>query len=230
MFDFRNLEEDKKVLYSTDYYSGDYSHELYIKKSIDDGSNKPKFYIRAYTRINGELVPQGYIYFYLDYENKTSNFVGVKVLDEFRNLNIASLLISAWIDLCLNNGFDFLGLNRKQRKPFLLYMLKTYGFEVPNKKLYDKRDDVITICKSKNPEDLSKMLMFKNPKHEFNFVHTNVYKTDNYVIIHNDKDIIMLDHIILPLQDSNTNPIDYTLTDYDFAKARTQMVLSRHRK
>ena len=230
MFDFRNLEEDKKVLYSTDYYSGDYSHELYIKKAIDDGSNKPKFYIRAYTRINGELVPQGYIYFYLDYENKTSNFVGVKVLDEYRNLNIASLLISSWIDLCLNNGFDFLGLNRKQRKPFLLYMLKTYGFEVQNKKLYDKRDDVITICKSKNPEDLSKLLMFKSPKHEFNFIHTNVYKTDNYVIIHSDKDIIMLDHIILPLQDSNTNPIDYTLTDYDFAKARTQMVLSRHRK
>ena len=68
MFDFRTLEEDKKVLYSTDYFSGDYNHEFYIKKAIDDGSNKPKFYIRIYTRINGKLVSQGYIYFYLDYD------------------------------------------------------------------------------------------------------------------------------------------------------------------
>ena len=230
MFDFRALEEDKKVLYNTDYYSGDYSHEFYIKKAIDDGSNKPKFYIRAYTRINGELVPQGYIYFYLDYENKTSDFIGVKVLEEFRNLNIGSLLIASWIDLCLNNGFDILGLNRKQRKPFLLYMLKTYGFDVKNKKLYDKRDDIITLCKSRDPEDLSKILIFKSPKHEFNFVHTNIYKSDNYVIKHDSNGLIMLDHIILPLQDSNTDPIEYKLQDYEIAKLKSQMVLSKHRK
>ena len=134
------------------------------------------------------------------------------------------------INLCLNNGFDFLGLNRKQRKPFLLYMLKSYGFEVKNKKLYDKRDDVITLCKSMDKEDLSKILIFKSPKHEFNFIHTNIYKSDNYVIRHDDNGLLILDHIILPLQDSIVDPVEYKLLDYDFAKAKTEMVLNKHKK
>ena len=34
--------------YSDNYFSGDYSQELYLKRSIDDGSNRPKFYISIY--------------------------------------------------------------------------------------------------------------------------------------------------------------------------------------
>ncbi len=231
MFNFEGLEPDNKILYSTDYFSGDYNHEIYIKKAIDDGSNKPKFYIRVYTRINGELVPQGYIYFYLDYINRTSDFIGIKVLPEFRNLNIASLLISCWIDLCLSNGYKFIGVNHKQRKPFLIYLLKTYGFDIKNKDLYDTRSDVITICKSVDPEDYRKLLLFKDRKHESDFIKTNIYKTDNYEIIHKiEDDMYLLDRIILPLQSAKTNPINYKLMDRELGEIKTQMVLSRHKK
>ena len=75
--------------------------------------------------------------FYLDKENKTSEFIGIGVAPEYRDLNIGSFLIASWIDLCLNNGYDFLGANKKQRKPFLLYLLKTYGFEIFDKSIND---------------------------------------------------------------------------------------------
>ena len=136
-----NLETGDKFLYSDKYFSGDYNQELYIKRSEDDGSNKPKYFINAYSNINGEIVRQGYIYFYLDEKTKTSSFIGVKVEDAYRDLNIGSFLIASWINLCLNNGYDFLGVNQKQRKPFLLYLLKTYGFE-----------DYISIDKLRNKE------------------------------------------------------------------------------
>ena len=106
---FEQLDTSVKYMYSTEYFSGDYNHNIYIMRAKEDDSRKPKFYIRATSNINGEEVIQGYMYFYLDYENKTSDFIGIKVHEQYRNLNISSLLISIWIDLCLNNGIDFLG-------------------------------------------------------------------------------------------------------------------------
>ena len=54
MIAFENLESGKRNIYSNDYFSGDYNQTIYLKKSIDDGSNKPKFYLSAFTNINGE--------------------------------------------------------------------------------------------------------------------------------------------------------------------------------
>lgn len=224
------LEPGKRTLYSESYFSGEYSHEIYLKKAIDDASNKPKFYISIFSNINGTPTLQGYLYFYLDYETMTSSFIGINVLPEYRNLNIASLLISCWIDLCINNGYDFLKTNKKQRKPFLLYLLKTYGFEVYDTSLYEKRDDVISICRSTNPNDTSKILLFKDSKHEKNFIGTNVYKNDNYKIVHEKNDIILLDKVILPLQSMKRNQIDYELLNQDLAEIKTEVTLSRHKK
>lgn len=102
-----NLEEGRKILYSEGFFSGEYNQDIYLKKAIDDGSNRPKYYISVHSIINGQLIQQGYVYFYLDHETKTSYFIGVKVDPEFRNLNIGSFLVAVWIDLCLNNGYDF---------------------------------------------------------------------------------------------------------------------------
>lgn len=228
MKSFKNLEEGNKVLYREGFFSGDYNQDLYIKKSIDDGSNKPKFFISAYTTINGNLRQQGYIYFYLDYETKSSNFIGIKVESDYRNLNIASFLVASWIDFCKNNGYDYLGVHPKQRKPFLLYLLKTYGFEILDKSLYDTRKDVITICRSLDLEDKRKLLLFKDPKHEKVFIGTNIYQHDNYEIIHNSDGIIKLDDIILPLQNMRRNPINYELLDFLKAQEKIETVISRH--
>ncbi len=224
------LEPDKKIIYSTDYFSESYNHILYLKRALDDGSHKPKFYLSAASLINGEIIQQGHIYFYLDFDKKTSSFIGVKVLEEYRNMNIATLLIATWIDLCFNNGYDFLGTNPKQRKPFLIYLLKNYGFDIEDLALYRKRNDVIGIYRYQNLDDNNKLLLFKDKRHENIFINTNICKTDNYQIIQDTSDTIYLDEVIVPFQNATIQPIIYELRDYDKAKQKTKLVLKRHHK
>lgn len=224
------LDVGDSRLYSSNHFSGDYNQELHIKKAISNDNENSKYYINVYSHINGEVVRQGYIYFYLDKENKTSEFIGIGVAPEYRDLNIGSFLIASWIDLCLNNGYDFLGANKKQRKPFLLYLLKTYGFEIFDKSMYKYRDDVITICRSCDNEDKSKILLFKDLKHEKSFISTNVCKTDNYVIAHDKKGIITLDDVIVPLQNMSKEQIQYWLLNYDLCKDKTLKVMERHKR
>ena len=225
----KNLSDGEKTLYQSGFYSGDYSEDLYFKKSIDDGSHKPKFYISVYTRINNELRQQGYLYFYLDYETKQSNFIGIKVEPKYRNLNIASFLIATWIDLCLNNGYN-LGVNEKQRKPFLIYLLKTFGFEILDTSLYQSRPDVITCCRYLDYSKKDKLLLFKDSKHESNFMKTTIFNEDNYKIIHDTSGIVLLDNIILPLQNSKRNPVHYELLDELVAEMKTNHTISKHKK
>lgn len=230
MSKLENLESGKRTLYSSGYFSGDYNQELYLKRSIDDGSNRPKFYISVFSNINGNLVQQGYLYFYLDFETRKSHFIGVKVEEEYRDLNIGSFLVASWIELCLNNGYDFLGVNENQRKPFLLYLLKTYGFEILDKSLYQIRPDVISIYRSFDKDDKRKFLLFKDFKHERDFMGTNVYKSDNYEIVHSDEGIMHLDDVILTLQGRKRNQVRYELLDLDLAEDKVNTVISRHRR
>ena len=222
------VDINSRLLYSDRFYSGDYSHKIYLARANDDGSGKPKFYIWAMSNIDGKEIKQGYLYFYLDFENKTSSFIGVKVFDEFRNLNIGSMLVSIWIDICLNNGYDFLGVNKKQRKPFLLYLLKTYGFEILDMSLYQSSRDVISICRRE--DDFNKLLLFKDNKHEEVFRRTKIFNTDNYEIIDSLNGVSHLDDIIMPLQDLRRKHVDYTLLDFDKANVKVKSVINNHRK
>lgn len=227
---FDKLNNGDISLYSDSFYSGDYNQCLYLVKANDDGSKRDKFYIWATTKINEQEIKQGYLYFYLDKDTKTSSFIGVKVLDDFRNLNIGALLISSWIDLCLNNGYDFLGVHEKQRKPFLLYILKTYGFDVSNQSLYDTRKDVISICRREDFADKSKLLLFKDSQHEKVFMGTNIYKTDNYEIIHSLDGAVFLDNVIMPLQGMKKNQVPYKLIDYEKANVKVLSIFNKHKK
>lgn len=226
-----NFNSGDKILYMDNCFSGNYNQQLYIKRAIDDGSNRPKFYISVISNVNGSLVQQGYLYFYLDFEKKESHFIGVKVEPEFRNLNIASFLVASWIDLCLNNGYDFLGVNHKQKKPFLLYLLKTYGFEVSDLSLYETRNDVISICQNMSSYSDRKFLLFKDVKHEKAFMGTNIFKTDNYEIIHDlRRNMVILDNVIIPLQNMSLNHVEYSLQEKEIADIKTNHTLSKHRR
>ena len=120
-----NMNIGDNLLYSDRYFSNEYDQLIYLKRVPSDTILKPKYYLNVYTMINNELIKQGYLYFYLDLVNKTATFIGVGIKPQYRNLNIASLLISCWIDLCLNNNIVYFDANEKQKKPFLLYLLKT---------------------------------------------------------------------------------------------------------
>lgn len=227
---FEKLEEGKKIFYKDGYFSGDYSQDLYIKKTVPDFSNQPRYYLTVFSNIDGTLTNQGFIYFYLNEIEKKSYFLGLKVNEEFRNLNIASFLVASWIDFCLNNNYDFLGLHQTQRKPFLIFLLKKYGFEILDKSLYEKRPDVISICRNCDIKDNTKYLLFKNEKQQNIFKQTNIFKRDNYKIVENKEGLIIMDNIILPLQNRTKNPVNYELLDYLLAESKTEETLASHRK
>lgn len=225
-----NLNIGDNSLYQTNLYSGNFNQDMYLKRAKDDTTSLPKFYLSIYANINGTLVLQGYLYFYLDFINHISYFIGIKVKEQYRNLNIASLLVATWIDLCLNNGFDFLGTNKKQRKPFLLYLLKTYGFEIMDTSLYETRDDIITICRSLDQYDKSKILYFDNPNHALKFQKTNVFKTDNYVIVPSREGVVILDKVIIPIQSIKRDAVSYDLQDFNLAQEKSITTINKHKK
>ena len=226
----KNIDIGNSLLYADNYFSNDYQHILYLKRVPNDANNKHKFYMNVYSFIDGELIHQGYLYFYIDFNSKTSSFIGLGVKQTFRNMNIGSLLIASWIDLCLNNNIYFLDTNEKQRKPFLLYLLKTYGFEVFDKSLYDTRNDVITICKSIDILDKRKFLLFKDSDHEKRFINTHIYQTDDYEITHSLLNLMTLDKVILPLNEIKRNLVKYNLLNREKVLEKTKLVLSRHKK
>ena len=213
-------------LYKTNYFSNKYNHQIYFKYTNDAGQDK--IYISICTTIRNKEILQGYIYANVVKLSKTSEFIGMKVDYHFRNQNIGSLLISLWIDFCYNNGYDFLKTTNKQRKPFLLYLLKKYGFEVYDTNLYETRNDVISICQ--NPDSNDKLLLFKDPKHEKVFRTSKAFKNDNYQIADSQEDLILLDRIIMPLQNASRNPINYELLNQQLANEKTSLVLKRHQK
>ena len=47
-----NMKCGDTLLYSSGYFSGEYSQDLYIKRANDDGSNRPKYYLNIFTNIN----------------------------------------------------------------------------------------------------------------------------------------------------------------------------------
>ena len=155
---------------------------------------------RYYLRINTlnshhEWIQQGYLYFYLDFENKESVFIGMAVSQEYRNCGIASLLIASWIQFCLDEGFLNLQTTQKQRKPFLLYLLKKYTFELQNLHLYQTSTKKVYICR-KNDNNI-KYIMFENKAEELRFRNSNVMRADNYEIINKMEPLEILDQVVL---------------------------------
>ena len=225
------LDFGQSLVYGNNFFSGDYNQTLLLRRSKEGSADRPQFYLCVVSCINGKRVQQGYIYFFLDYQTKTSDFIGIKVNPEFRNLNIASFLIASWIDLCMNNGYEALGCIQKQRKPFPLYILKKYNFEISNLSLYDTRPDIVSICKSNNEFDRTKFLLFKSPEHEKLFINSNVSHSDNYSIIHGlDEDKMVLDRVLLPI--GGRSPLDgiYKLSEDNISDAEqlSQTTIHRH--
>lgn len=169
---------------------------------------------------NSTMLCQGYIYFYLDFEKRESKFIGTYVKPEYRNSKIASLLISSWILFCIENNFNCLGTNLKQRKPFLIYLLKNFDFEIENKSSYITSPYTIHICKEKNTD--SKCLLFKNKKQATLFSNSNIMKEDNYKIIDSiGPNIQIIDDVLLS--------IPYQLKDKSKAYKKALNTYQKHR-
>ena len=192
--------------------------DLYIEKTFSELLNASFYFIKAYITKDGVMDCQGYIYFFVDVEQNCSTYIGTYIKPVYRNMGLASLLTSSWINFCLENNLYNLKTNKKQKKPFLLYMLKTYGFELDN--IDDYKTSLFNIHICKKEDSLIKYLFFENLKQRVSFEKGKTFKEDNYSIIDSlDNETEKLDTIIL----SNI----YYLTDEDKAYQKSSHVLSK---
>lgn len=183
---------------------------LFEKTRFND-ANTDQYFVKIFqTTSNGNYLCQGYIYFYIDFINKNSNFIGLYTNPIFRNQGIAQLLIAYWVKLCLESGIYNLNTIKKQRKPFILYLLKKFQFDLLNIHEYELSPNTISICQT--PFTTNKCLYFKNPKQAETFKNGKIHAGDNYFILESlSNDIVILDQVILSKPyESKEDEIAYT--------------------
>lgn len=214
----KEFDKDKMYLYDMCIFE-DKKQKINLQKTYGLGIKRYQYFLKAYINEGAKEICQGYIYFYLNEDNKTSEFIGLYIKPEYRNSGIASLLVTEWITFCLNNNFDYLETIKQQRKPFLLYILKTYGFEILNSNEYKSNKHVIDICKKEN--ELTKYLFFRNPSQKESFMQGKIAKEDNYQVLEEfTPEVFYLDSIILSQK--------FIMTNTTKAKEKTNLVLRRH--
>lgn len=192
-----DLDYNKPILFDSWKNKDNIKEKLYFSKTYFKELNCDHYFFKYFTtEKSGNIKCIAYIYFYLDEIKKESNFIGIYVNPSHRGRGLSSILISYWIQFCLENGFEFLTTSKTQRKPFLLYLLKQFSFELKNKDLYETSSNVITICSGVNPK--VKYLLFRDKEYQQSFVCGRIYKGDSYEIVHElSPNIKILDHVLL---------------------------------
>ena len=207
---FDNLDYGKKSILLDSIPCGNgLKIQVRLQKSYFTKEKIDQFHISLFLAGPSICSNMGYIYFYLDPETKTSSYIGSYVKDEYRSMGLGSLLLSYWIKLTLDNGYEALKTIQRQRKPFPLYLLKRYSFDIQNPNEYLTSPNKIYICSKDN--DSTKYLIFQNAKQRATFTNGSIHKRDNYHIIPSsidDKpdDVKVLDKIILSKIHTATNP------------------------
>ena len=207
----KNLSYEKEVLLNSSFVYGGFPQRLYLSKSFLKNSGCDQYFLKVYS-VQDTMICQGYIYFYIDFLTKTSHFIGVYVKPEYRSTGLASLLISSWIQFCCDYDFIHLTTNKKQRKPFLVYLLKTFGFEILNLERYQTSPYTIYIC---NEDDSKvKYLLFKNNNQAKSFLNGTIMQHDNYCVIEKLGEAMhILDNVLL------STPYDLQNEDKAYTKA-----------
>ena len=176
-YGIKGLKIDAIPASNSCYYS------VNLEKTYFKQINATQYFIKIYWNdLSGSHSREnmGYIYFYLDATSKTSSYIGTFVKPEYRSLGLASLLTAYWIKICLDDGYDFLTTNKKQRKPYLLHILKKVFFEIDDPERYRLSKHTIHICKD---EEGQRFLLFKNDKFARSFQKGKIYRGDNYKIV-----------------------------------------------
>ena len=218
----RNLEYNDKVLFKDSTVYQGFQQIVILSKCICDTDVQDRYYLRLNIVDNDKkLINQGFLYFYIDFCKLESKFVGVGVNEKYRNSGVASLLISSWIQLCLDESIRNLMTNMKQRKPFVLHLLKKYDLELDNIGEYQTSSKTVYICK-KN-DSLDKYLIFKNKYERQRFANSKVMREDNYKIVDDfESGLSFLDTVCL----SKT----YYLQDEDKAYQKSLNYFNRYKK
>lgn len=214
------LDYNRPLLYEVFDFNGQ-EQRVYFSKSFFKDKNTDQYFLKLYlNNSNGSLHCQGYIYFYLDETMGASQFIGAYIKPEYRNNGFCSLLMALWLKFCLDYGFENIETTSQQRKPFLIYSLKRFEFEVQNFSLYQTHPNTITICRKES--DSHKYLYFKSNTQRDSFNTGKVMHADNYRIVDSLDEVTPVDEILL----SHI----YQMQDASKTYTKTLSIYSRHKK
>ena len=196
------ISEDLKYLksYAIDRFEDGFGEwKVCLEKSYFPQKELDQYFVKIYKRGLKNFECLGYVYFYLDLKTKKSTYIGLYVKDEWRNKGLASLLMAYYITLMLDNNYLDIRTNFKQRKPFLLYLLKKFSFELNDIGLYQTSINVVSLYR--NFKDNYKYLLFKNPVERDSFKKGTIMQGDNYVVLsQKEEGLEFLDNVILSMQ------------------------------
>jgi len=210
-----------KIIYDKPYLIREFcrnneQYKLYFVKTKDKATGLDHYFFKLYTKNNIDgFCCIGYIYFFLDFIKRESLYIGSYVKEMYRNNGLASYLLATWIQFCLDYGIINLKTNHAQRKPFLLYILKKFSFEIKDIEKYIYSPYTILILKPISLEE--KWLYFKNKGYQATFMRGKIMRADNYIIHDNLENKIILDTILL------SNP--YELQDENKAYERARRII-----
>ncbi len=174
------------------------------------------YFLNSYdVAFDGEENLQGYMYFQLSPQTKTSSYIGTYVNYKYRNSGVAQLLNATWIDFCLDAGVETLRTIKHQRKPFLLYLLKGYSFEIRDLSKYEGKS--IHICRGHSNHN--KFLLFDNPSQRKMFEASKIYQQDSYSIVDEIGSLQEVGKVVLN--------VPYFLTDPEVAYQKIKQVQSK---
>ena len=160
----------------------------YLFHQVSNGGNSGEKYPknREYLRIigfdkNNQMIIYGYVYFML-YVTKegipVSQYIGSKVIEEYRNKGLGDLLMSVYLYYSYDRGFAFVESVTRQRKLDILSLMNKYGFRVKQTEKYENGGKV-TFLKNYMVVDIYKQnkggiyYRFKTRRAE------NIYKRNN---------------------------------------------------
>lgn len=191
-----NLPYKTNIVIKDDLIYQKFQQKIILSRHFCNVDPNDRYYLKLNAIVEDEIINQGYLYFYFHPEDSSSQFIGIAVNEDYRNCGVASILISSWIQFCLDSGYEDLMTSQKQRKPFLLYLLKKYFFVAEDVSDYELFRKLVYICKMKDSN--CKGLIFANKQEETRFRNSNVMKADNYRIIDSlGEEIQMLDSVLL---------------------------------
>ena len=184
----------------------------YLCHQITNGGNTGDGYPqnREYLRIIGitkdnKIIEYGYIYFMLHVSKEgipLSQYIGSKVLEDYRNKGLGDLLMSVYLYYSYDNGFNFVESVTRQRKLDILSLMDKYGFKVKNPEIYEDGERV-SLFKNNMVVDIFKQnrggiyYRFKTSKAE------KIYKKNSTKISGSDS------YNYLNPQEIDPNPIGY---------------------
>lgn len=191
-----NLPYKTNIVIKDDLIYQKFQQKIILSRHFCNVDPNDRYYLKLNAIVEDEIINQGYLYFYFHPEDSSSQFIGIAVNEDYRNCGVASILISSWIQFCLDSGYEDLMTSQKQRKPFLLYLLKKYFFVAEDVSDYELFRKLVYICKMKDSN--CKGLIFANKQEETRFRNSNVMKADNYRIIDSlGEEIQILDSVLL---------------------------------